>query len=148
MLEDLEVEYHGTPVPWGDLPPVLREDAFRATVAEAVADCAPEVEVVGYECREPPCLAMVRAPAERAWWDALVVDCPPWVDAYGVGAVGGARRATCADGHQEVFQLVGWSPQLVEPEGGYPTEEAENRVKRLAARTDEIARSWRCAEGD
>jgi hypothetical protein len=144
LLEGVELELRGAPVPWSDeLPDVLRPAAFERTVRDAVASCAPAAAIVGFECSEPPCLALLRGVAGPI--QALVADCPAWRDRYGSGAVAAAGRADCLDGGEERYQVLGWSDRLIEPTEGYPREKRENLDKRMAARLEEIERSWRCA---
>lgn len=146
MLEDLETELRGTPIPWtDDIPEALRPEAFERNVRAAIEACAPELEIVGFECSEPPCLAMLRSPPEYAWWDPLVNDCPAWRDHYTNAVASASGTATCPDGSTEPYQLLGWSRKLVEPEGGLDPAEKENANKRFTARIDEIAHSWPCA---
>lgn len=145
MLSDLELEYRGTPVAWtDDIPAVYRQPAFERTVRDAVAACAPDLDVVGFECSEPPCFALLR-PSRDDWWDRLVNNCPAWRDAYTNSVSSASGTATCPDGTTERYQVLGWSYGLVAPPGGFTAEDEENRGKRFTARIDEIERNWACA---
>lgn len=147
MLEDLEIEHRGTPIPWSDdLPEPLRPEAFERNVREALEDCAPDMELVGFECSEPPCFALLRPPERSDWWNDLVNECPAWRDNYTSSVSSASGQASCPDGSTERYQVLGWSSHLIEPEEGLPPEIGDNRLKRWRFRVEQIRSDWPCAE--
>ena len=152
-LADREAELRGTPIPWPtDLPEALTPAGFEARVREAVATCAPEVEVLGVECSEPPCLALLRAPRGRSpygegrtWYDDLVNDCPAWTEAYTSSVGWASGPVECDDGTTDRYNVLGWSSALA-PDL-FPPEAQENLGKRFSSRVDEIRRAWFCGNG-
>lgn len=145
LLEAQDIEVHGTPVPWpDDLPEDLRPAGFERNVREAVASCAPEVEIVGFECSEPPCFVLLQSP-KMDWYDALVNSCPGWVDRYTSGVAWANGQVTCPDGSKQPYYVLGWSYTLVEGAEEMTDEDKENRTKRFTTRLDEIRANWKCA---
>lgn len=150
LLENQETETNGTPIPWtNDLTRDYLPAAFERNLREAVATCAPDVEIVGFECSEPPCLAMLRpsGPAygdEPTWYDRLVNNCPAWVDHYTSSVSGANGSVECPGGTEEPYHLLGWSYTLADPDRVFTREEQENRGKRFQARLREIKDDWPC----
>jgi hypothetical protein len=144
MLEQLETEYRGTPIPWpADLPEALTPAGFERNVRAALEQCAPDVELLGFECQEPPCFALLR-PSKKDWWGRLVNQCPAWVDHYTNSVASASGSVQCEDGREEVYHMLGWSSQLLERE--LSEEERENQSKRFDARIDELRSNWKCQE--
>ncbi len=142
LLADMQVEFKGTPISWtDDIPELLRPEAFKANVEEAIDDCEPDVELVGFDCTEPPCFAILR-PDSADWWDGLVNSCPAWTDNYTSSVASASFNAVCADGSEERVQMLGWSSHLLPDEG--TAEDKENRNKRFSARIDETKLGWTC----
>lgn len=146
QIADMEAEWRGTPLPWPEgLPEPLTPSGFERTVRRAVAECAPELEIVRFECSEPPCLTVLRVDdAPPNWWNELVNQCPTWVDAYTSGVASGSGSAVCEDGREEHYQLLGWSLSLADGQDPVPREVTENRSKRFMTRVKAVEESWRC----
>ena len=150
LLQNQEIETSGTPIPWtDDIPAAYRPEAFERNVREAVATCAPNVEIVGFACSEPPCLVLLRPPGPASgdgptWYDALVNTCPAWVDRYTSSVDSANGVATCPDGTEESYHLLGASYTLADPSRTFTREEQENRSKRFQARIREIKANWAC----
>lgn len=54
-------QLHGSPVPWDDsIPPQYRKEGFQAKLAQALDELEAPAELVGFDCREPPCVAVMR----------------------------------------------------------------------------------------
>ena len=102
------------------------------------------MEILGFDCTEPPCLAMLRPPRGN-WWDDLVNLCPQWVDHYGSSVSSSSQSVTCGDGSKEHVQLLGWSRGLIDDTHPMTDEETENATKRFRARIAEAKAAWRCA---
>lgn len=144
MLQAQVVEYEGSAIPWpDDLPEDFEPDGFRRNLRLAVEECAPDVELVGFDCSEPPCLAQLRA-SDSDWWDRLVNRCPHFTDHYGNAVASASGRAVCADGSTESMQLLGWSWSAVEETHPLDDEARINFGKRFQARIEENQRAWPC----
>jgi len=148
MLEAQQIEYEGVPVPWpDDLPEALKPDAFRSNLERAVAECAPDVELLGFDCSEPPCLAQLRTPAS-GWWDRLVNDCPHFTDVYTSAVTTATSEVTCPDGGKERMRLLGWSWHVVQDTHPLDDEAKANHGKRFSARIRENTQAWPCQNSE
>jgi len=102
-----ETELNGSPHPWpDDLPEKLTPAGFEAQVTAAIEECGVEVDLVGFDCEEFPCLLALRD-GEENWWSKLTTSCQAWVDSYGVGASGSMGVwVDCGDGRREEFGVI------------------------------------------
>jgi hypothetical protein len=151
LLEAQDAELRGTPVPWpDDLPEALTPAGFEQRIRDAVAECAPEIEVLGVECSEPPCLALLDTDGDSLfsegpnWWSRLVNNCPAWVDDYGSTVASASDSVTCPDGTEVPMQLLGWSRHLIDDSHPQTPEEKENSGRRFQTRIAEIKAAWPC----
>jgi len=140
--ETLEYELYGEPIPWPEETPEKYEPKwFEDNLRRAVEECAPDVEIVGIECSEPPCLVLLRE-GERGWRDRLINECPGWVDHYGSSVSSSMGSLECAGGGEERYNIigpstVGWLDQ--------DPETKQNRKKRWTQRVEEARFNWECA---
>jgi len=143
QLQGLAREHLGDPVEWPDeVAPMTSPDEFEAQLARAIEACDPGVRLIGTECAEPPCLAMLDI-EDPKWHGKLINDCPEWHEHYSRSIASASGKVECPDGSTQRFQLIGASGSLVL---GDPADETErkNRSKRFSARIDEIKRNWNC----
>jgi len=137
--QTLEHELFGEPVPWPDEVPREHEPSeFRANVRQAVEECAPDVEIVGFDCGEPPCLVHLRG-GDEGWWDRLINRCPRWVDPYGDAVSRASGTADCGGGSEERYEIVG--PTLEQPDAG------QDGARRWEQRVERARFEWECAAG-
>ncbi len=144
-VENLEIEAYGIAPTWAEgVPPELSEEAFGEQVAKAIEACDPGVELVGVDCEEPPCLAVLR-PLEEGWWDRLVNTCPEWTEAYGSNTSMQSGKVDCGETMEEYYLLGSYRSKewTIEPD----TEDTWNAVKRMNARAQTWVGSWDC-EGE
>jgi hypothetical protein len=140
--QTLEDELYGEPIQWPeDVPRQYDPGRFRDNVRQAVEDCAPDVEVVGFDCSEPPCLVHLRGGGD-GWGDRLINGCPAWVDPYGSGASTASGTVDCGGGTEERYQIVG--PHREQPWGDGP-DAGENQRKRWEQRVEQARFDWECA---
>ncbi len=138
-----EEELYGTPIPWPDeVPEPLSPDGFPAQVRTAVEACGGGVDLVAFDCSEPPCFALLR-PRDEGWREALIHDCPQWHEIYGKTTSGASFAVECADGSEERVEMVGIP--LKEVLGTDAQVEPGNSMKRLRARLTEQELRWSCA---
>ncbi len=137
----------GEPVRWTAKVPIeLAPDRFRASLDEAVASCAPGLEVVTVACDEPPCLAALRsAPTLRPDPQMeRLVGCGPWRVPLGPMVHRLRTSVDCGDGRAEWVELVAPTPAPLRRAVG------EQRLSdRLSYRWTRLLGSWACRpQGD
>lgn len=138
-----EEELYGTPIPWPDeVPDPLSPEGFRAQVRAAVEACGEGVDLVAFDCSEPPCFALLR-PRDEGWREALIHGCPQWHETYGKTTSGASFAVECADGSEEQVEMVG--VPLKEVLGTDAQVEPDHSMKRLRARMTEQELRWSCA---
>lgn len=144
MIAAQQTEFFGEPIPWpAGMEAVWTPEGFEPQAVEAVEACAPDLEVVGFACEEPPCFMKLRTTdAEENWWGRLINDCPQWTDVYGNSVSSAKDNVTCDDGTEEMMQVVGWSYAKLQEFA--PDLEREHTSKRFQARLKEIKANWRC----
>ncbi len=142
LAQAYEEELYGTPIPWPDgVEATVSADGFRAQVQAAVDDCGGGVELVGFDCSEPPCFALLR-PGGEGWREALIEQCPAWHETYGTTTSGAGFTVECEDGSEETVEMVGIpASQVLGDDAGV---EPGGLTKRLKARTTEQQLRWRC----
>jgi len=140
--QTLEYELYGEPIPWPeDVPPEYEPGRFRENFRQAVEQCAPDVEIVGFDCSEPPCLVHLRG-GQEGWRDRLIDECPGWADHYGSAVFSASGSVECSGGIEERYQIVG--PQREQPWGDGP-DAAENQDRRRDQRVEQARFDWECA---
>ncbi len=139
--QTLEYELYGEPIPWPEqVPEDFQPEAFQANVRGAVEECAPDVEVVGFDCSEPPCLVHLRG-GDEGWWNRLINECPGWVDRYGSTVSSSSGSLDCPGGTTERYRIVG--PYREQPWSEGPDAEA-NQGKRFGQRVEQAKFEWEC----
>ena len=142
LLAGYEEQVNGLPIPWpDDAPDKFREAGFGSSLRQAIADCAPPVDLVGLECDETPCIAMLRT--SQGWHDALVNRCDGWKDEYGTTVSQYTGEVDCGDGVTERVALL--SPFDHEWHEGLGKEDKANMGRRLRFRWEQITTDWECA---
>lgn len=140
--QTLEYELYGEPIPWPeDVLPEYEPGWFRENFRKAVEQCAPDVEIVGFDCSEPPCLVHLRG-GQEGWRDRLINECPGWVDHYGSAVSSASGTVDCGGGVEERYQIVG--PHREQPWGDGP-DAKENQGKRWDQRIEQARFDWECA---
>lgn len=129
----------GEPLRWTARVPIeLSPQRFEAVVAETVAACQPEAEVVGIDCHEPPCIVRLRS--KGAAPEATIVRCEPWEIPYGPTVHLLRASVPCPDGPDErVVLLAPTPPPLQRALGEQPLAD------RLGYRWMGLLGSWTCA---
>jgi hypothetical protein len=143
---NLEVVAYGRAPTWPEeVPPGHRPEAFQAFVRQAIAGCGVDVDLAGFDCDEPPCMAIVRGGASS--WFSDLTNCDMWAEMY--GAKGGSMASSsvrCDDGTEEPFTLVG------APNGDYFADQSETDplafTKRMAYREEQIKFDYVCQAHD
>jgi len=132
----------GVPIPWPeDIPEPYRTAVFEENVRTALEACAADIGIAGFECDEPPCLAMFRG-GEEGWWEELVQSCPDWTDVYGSTASITGGVADCPGTRTERYTIL--APMAPELTGKGP-EAQDKWEQRWKQRTGEIAAAWDCS---
>ena len=125
------------------VPEVLRPGGFEDQVRRAVEECEPDMDLVGFDCSEPPCLAIFRDLGGDSG-TLTSEDCAAWHDSFGSWKTSSSDMIDCPDGVSERVLLIGSSRThdwIDEPEGGG----RGNGMKRLKARSAPVMDGWECA---
>ncbi len=131
----------GRTLAWSDsVPPELWPDPFEDAVARSMAECAPAAELVGVDCREPPCIAKLRARSETVASD--LVHCEPWEVPYGPTVHMVRANVPCPDGPDERAVLVAPTPAMLQRSLG-----EERLSDRLSYRWMDLLGEWSCGVG-
>ena len=142
LEEAYEQELYGEPIPWtSDLPDDFQPELFKMKVAEAMTDC--QADLVGFECDEPPCLALLRG-HDPGYNGSLNARCPGWVTHFGETSSGYHTSIDCGDGRTERVHMVSPFPYgtlFAEDDD----EARSNHRKRRQQRYAQIELGWECA---
>jgi hypothetical protein len=135
-------ELFGAPIPWPEnIPGHYRTSVFEENVRSALEACPADVGIAGFECDEPPCLAMFRG-GEEGWWEGLVQSCPGWIDVYGNTANITGGMVDCPGSRIERYTILGpIAPEL----RGRGLESKKRWERRWKHRTQEIKAAWDCS---
>ncbi|MFZ5479352.1 MAG: hypothetical protein ACOZNI_21490 [Myxococcota bacterium] len=139
--EGLEIEVYGLAPAWPTDTPKSHREEFEGNLRKALADCEVDVDLVGVDCSEPPCMAIFRNAGDDFWND-LINTCPGWVDRYGSSVSTNSGTVDCGDGRTEAVWRIGpggW--RAPEPEGAPD----RNVMLRMQARWDDMEAGWTCA---
>jgi len=133
---------YGDPVPWPeDLPVEHQPTGFEDNVRSALEACITDVEIVAFECDEPPCLAVFRG-GKEGWWETLVRSCPQWVDVYGDTSRINDGIVDCPGGKTERYTILApTTPNMI----GEGPEAEKSWDLRWEQRTGEINAAWDCS---
>ena len=140
----LEREMYGTPIPWpDDVDEKYRPEVFKRDFAQIAEECGLPQDLVGFDCDEPMCHAIMKRPAgphetgDTPWY----FSCAAWTDLYGAGVTSASGTVECADGSSEGYLLLGpiWE-DLAE-------DDKANYTKRRWTRWHEVKNEWVC-EGE
>ncbi|MBN2494291.1 MAG: hypothetical protein JXR96_06870 [Deltaproteobacteria bacterium] len=160
ILEGYRYEKYGEPIAWPEhMPSQYRPEQYQSIVSRALDQGEIGADLLGFECREPPCIAILRSHDQSARM-LPITRTEIWRQSYG-GSVrsGYAGFIDCGDGRKERIELISpywdWKvdPKKMGPDyysnpmRSQTAAEAareENRAKRLQARWEEITSSWRC----
>jgi len=135
-------ELFGDPIPWPEaIPEQHRTAVFEENVRSALEACTADVGIAGFECDEPPCLAMFRG-GEEGWCEKLVRSCPGWIDVYGATASIAGGLVDCPGSRSERYTILGpIAPELT----GKGPKSKERWEQRWKQRTQEIKAAWDCS---
>lgn len=143
LIKGYESELEGQPLSWTkDIPEEFTPTRFQNVVEKVFKECDLPGELVRIDCKEPPCLALIRideTKAERVGWD-FKSDCRPWNDAYRWGTLFTHQLAKCPDDEHEVFGILTAPSMRQNSTDG----EIENIFLRVENRWKEIAESLGC----
>jgi len=143
LARNYEEQLFGPPLAWPKrVPHELSSLGFRDQVEIALGECDPDVDLLGIDCSEPPCLALLRIRSED-WRAKLVTECAPWSKPFGTQTSGISFSVTCADGSAERAEMIGAPLQKIL--GETADEHAEAMSRRLQARKLEPQLHWICA---
>ncbi len=147
LAQAYEDELYGTAIPWPeDVAEPMSPEGYRAGVVDAIESCGAPVDLVSFDCSEPPCFALLRSRGVD-WRQALINNCPAWNETYGTTTSGASFRVECDDGSTEEVEMLG--VPLKQVLGADAEIEAGNPMKRLQARMTEQQLRWTCAgEGE
>jgi len=138
-----EEQLFGPALAWPkQVPHELSSSGFRDQVEIALGECDPDVDLLGIDCSEPPCLALLRIRSED-WRAKMVTECAPWSEPFGTQTSGISFSVTCADGSGERAEMIG--APLRKVLGETADEQAEAMSRRLQARMLEPQLHWVCA---
>jgi hypothetical protein len=153
-IAELELELYGTPTVWPDDTPYLADpDNYAREFARAVDECDVPVDVVGYDCSEPPCYAILRRDesdfsGSAAWWNTMN-ECPYWQQRYARGVGMSTDSIDCEDGHLEEFTMLAVAP-VDDPDwlisAASDRSELENFSKRIEVRRRSARDAWHCSD--
>ena len=143
LARTYEEQLYGAPLAWPkQVPYALSWPGFRDQVDRALGECDPDVDLVGFDCSEPPCLALLRIRSED-WRGKLITECAPWSQAFGTLTSGVSFSVTCTHGSEERAEMIGAPLHKVLGESAEPQAEAMSR--RLQARRLKQQIRWVCA---
>ena len=143
LARTYEEQLFGPALAWPkQVPHALSSSGFRDQVEIALGECDPDVDLIGIDCSEPPCLALLRIRSED-WRAQLVTQCARWSEPFGTQTSGISFAVTCADGSGEQAEMIGAPLQKVLGENA--DEQAEAMSRRLQARKLEPQLRWVCA---
>lgn len=135
-----EQQLFGDPIPWPEtIPEAFQPGVFQRTMGDVMQDC--EAELVGFECDEPPCIAMLRGD-DPQYLGPLLERCPGWAEQFGERSSGLHTNIDCDDGRSERVYLVSPSPF-----GVLFADDDEVRTnfgKRRRLRYQQIELDWEC----
>jgi len=139
--KSLEIQAFGEAPGWPEEPlPGHAPEAFERVLQDAIESCEMDIDVVGMECDEPPCLAVVRD-GVGSWYSDLT-NCPAWADVYGASGTSSTSTVTCPDGREVAFAMVGPG------NGDYHAEQKEvdpwAGLKRLQYRGEQVKLDYAC----
>ncbi len=138
-----EEQLFGPALAWPErVPHALSPSGFRDQVEVALGECDPDVDLIGIDCSEPPCLALLRIRSED-WRAQLVTECARWSEPFGTQTSGISFSVTCADGSGERAEMIG--APLPKVLGETADEQAEAMSRRLEARMLAPQLHWVCA---
>jgi hypothetical protein len=140
LAHDLDVEVHGVPLQWDDeVPAELAPDQMKAQVERAIDECKVPLELIDWDCTEPPCFARARTSGEGGDWSAKLIACMAWAEAYDEGMSMSSGSVDCPNGEEG---MVFFTPYI----DWLDDEEKENWGKRFHARADRANETWPCLE--
>jgi hypothetical protein len=150
----LEHELYGEPMAWPDDTPYLADPKnYAREFARALDACQVPVDVVGYDCTEPPCYAVLRrdelafSSSDELW--STISDCEYWQDRYYPGVGMATDSVDCGDGREEGILLLSVQPRedpnwLTDPDADRAV--LANSAKRFDLRKKAAEEAWRCED--
>jgi hypothetical protein len=138
FLKELKVELQGTLISWPDqVPEFFQAAAFQEIVDRTLDECEISANLVGFDCEEPPCLAVLRLVSKDHERNRLS-ECPIWQQHYGPRITQKHIRIECGDGRTEDVAFVhNFWDSIYAIHGG-------NLHKRIEQRRKQIESSWQC----
>jgi hypothetical protein len=138
LLEEYQHRIHGTVLDWpADTPPAHRPEQVQSTLSNVLDACELPAHLSGFDCHEPPCLAVMRLDDPESFRNGYK-RCPEWNEHIGSRYSMKNVLASCGDGRTEtiaIFHMV-WD-DLNKSQG-------ENLHKRISRRREIIESTWKC----
>jgi hypothetical protein len=138
LLAEYRQRIHGTMLAWpDDTPPAHRPEQVQSTLSDVLDGCELPAQLTGFDCQEPPCLAVMRLNDPGAFRTGYK-HCPQWNERFGGKYSMKNIRAPCKDGRTEtiaIFHMV-WDDLNESP--------GENLHKRISRRREMIESGWKC----
>lgn len=136
QLNQLAIKTYGQIVPWSEnTPQKHRPEEFQNIVSRTIDECELPLELIGFDCHEPPCLAVMRILSPEL---NILNTCPVWNNTYGDKI--NQRHATmdCGDGRTERAAIVRsiWTDAAA--------ADPFNNAKRIEQRQKAIISGWQC----
>lgn len=144
LARGYEQELFGDPLLWtDDIDTRFEPQIFEPYVRNVLANCEIEMELVGFDCSEPPCYAlMIGEDVSRS-----IADCPRWQDLYGGTVSESNLTVTCSDGStMQGVMVAPYIPSLWDDQDGAQGFES-NRWKRFSKRTTDAQLRIECPPG-
>jgi len=138
LLAEYQHRIHGTVLDWPvDTPPAHRPEQLQSTLSDILDACELPARLAGFDCHEPPCLAVLRLDDPESFRSGYK-QCPDWNEHIGGRYSMKNMQASCGDGRTEtiaVFHMV-WD-DLNKSQGA-------NLHKRISRRREIIESTWKC----
>ncbi len=129
------------------VPEALAPGGFEEQVRQAMEECEPDLDLLGFDCNEPPCLAIFRSNSSGASDVLTSEECLAWRESFGAAVTQSSDVIDCPDGASEQVLLIGSAQAwhwIDEPVPG----DSNNGMKRLMARAAAVKEGWVCATGE
>lgn len=137
LADDRDAEANGVPIEWDDaVPAELQPDVVKEHIERAIKECDVPVDLIDWDCSEPPCLARMRS---RGDWYMRLVGCPAWTELYDNWTSMANDTIDCPDGAEEMGMISPYIEWLDE-------NQQENWNKRFQARIQRAKETWPCGE--
>jgi hypothetical protein len=137
LAEDRETAANGVPLEWDDaVPAELQPKVVKEHIERAIKECNVPVDLIDWDCSEPPCLARMRSHGD---WYSKLVGCPAWAELYDNWTTMANDTIPCHDGAEEMGMISPYIEWLDD-------DQKENWNKRFQFRIQRAKDTWPCGE--